>query len=154
MTVTGDEMLAQDLPGDLREVQAKLDAAQAEVAALKVLLALRTHQHEQAWQAAQRAARDLDHLRAGADAAAADARTVADAAAAQGEIVARAEARTDAVRIVLDAVLASLRVWGLDRRRFQKRIAQAGRDAPVAGPGAERHAILLAEARRILGRTE
>ncbi|MCJ2062124.1 atp-dependent helicase [Methylobacterium sp. J-088] len=154
MTVTGDEMRVQDQPEDLRETRAKLDAAEAEVAALKVLLALRTHQHAQAWQAARRAGLDLDHARAGTDTAVADARIVADATAAHGEVVARAEARTDAVRIVLDAVLASLRVWGLDRRRFQKRIAQAGRDAPVAGPGAERHAILLAEARRILGRTE
>ena len=49
MDGTGDETLAQDLLDDLRALQAKLDATQAEAASLKVLLALRTHQHDQAW---------------------------------------------------------------------------------------------------------
>jgi hypothetical protein len=150
LIVTGDETPAQAPHGTLREIQAKLDEAQAEVAALKVLLALRTHQHDQAWQDARRAAAESETARA--------LSTTADAAeipaAANSEAVARAEARTEAVRIVLGAVLASLRPWGLDRRRFQRLIVQAGRAAPEAGPGAERHAIFLAEARRILGRTE
>jgi len=147
VTVTGDEMRAQDMLKDLRETQTKLEEARAEIAALKVLLALRTRQHDQAWQAARRAARECEVAPAPTDAA-------GSAGAAHAEAIARAEARTDAVRVVLGAVLASLRIWGLDRRRFQRLVIQAGRDAPVAGPGAERHAIFLAEARRILGRTE
>ncbi|MCJ2137950.1 atp-dependent helicase [Methylobacterium sp. J-026] len=167
MTVTGDETSVQDLLKDLRETQARLEAAQAEAASLKVLLALRTHQYDQAWQAGQRAAAELDVARSGevartaerADAWAREADLArqldaARAAATSLEAVARAEARADAVRTVLGAVLASLRAWGLDRRRFRGLIDQASREAPDAGSGAERHAVLLAEARRVLGLTE
>ena len=59
MDMTADQTLAQDLLKDLREAQAKLDAARAEAASLKVLLALRTHQHDQAWQEGQRLAAAL-----------------------------------------------------------------------------------------------
>lgn len=152
MTVTGDEMRAQETLQALRETQTKLEEARAEIAALKVLLTLRTHQHDQAWQAARRAAADLEQVRAPTTTPAADTRE--RPAAADPEAVTRAEARTEAVRIVLGAVLASLRPWGLDRRRFQKRVVQAGREAPEAGPGAERHGVLLAEARRVLGRSQ
>ena len=155
MTVTGDETRAQDPHTDLRETETKLDEARAEIAALKVLLALRTHQHDRAWQAARRAAADLEQARASSAPTSAPASDDAESSAAvQSEAVARAEARTEAVRIVLGAVLASLRPWGLDRRRFQRLVVQAGREAPEAGPGAERHAILLTEARRILGRAQ
>jgi hypothetical protein len=148
VTVTGEETLAQDLHKDLRETQARLESAQAEIASLRVLLALRTHQHDQAWQAARRAAADRD-----------EARTTPDPAASQETVtaadnMARAEARTEAVRMVLSAVLRSLRIWGLDRRRFRKLVVQAGRETPETGPEAERHAVLLAEARRVLGRAD
>ncbi|MCJ2088251.1 atp-dependent helicase [Methylobacterium sp. E-005] len=154
MTVTGDQTLAQDLLKDLRETQAKLEGAQAEIASLKVLLALRTHQHDQAWQAAQRAAAQRDEARTTPNpvAAAHTGRRPGADGAADADAMARAEARTDAVRIVLGAVLKSLRVWGLDRRRFQSLVVQAGRETPETGPEAERHAILLVEARRVLGR--
>ena len=149
MTVIGDETLRQDLSEVLRQTQAKLEEAQSEAASLRVLLAIRTHQHDQAWQARQRCAAELEAVRAAASTRAAD-----QASAACAEAVARAEARTDAVRTVLKAVLASLRFWSLDRRRFRTLIAQAGRATPDEGPGAEQHAVLLTEARRVLGRTE
>jgi len=48
-------------------------------------------------------------------------------------------------------VLDSIGNRALDRRRFQEIIARAGREAPTDGPGAARHAVLLTEARRVLG---
>ncbi|MEE7504326.1 atp-dependent helicase [Methylobacterium sp. C33D] len=147
MDVTADQTLAQELLKDLREAQAKLDAARAEAASLKVLLALRTHQHDQAWQEGQRLAAALAEAQAVAEA---DTRVSAAAA----EAVAMADERTEAVRAVLGAVLASIGHRALDRRRFQEMIARAGREAPDQGPGAARHAVLLTEARRVLGIAE
>lgn len=154
MDMTADQTLAQDLLKDLREAQAKLDAARAEAASLKVLLALRTHQHDQAWQEGQRLAAALAEAQTRAEAAT-TARTEtqvdAQANAAASEAAAMADERTEAVRIVLGAVLASIGHRALDRRRFQDLIARAGREAPDQGPGAARHAVLLTEARRVLG---
>ena len=150
MDGTGDETLAQDLLDDLRALQAKLDATQAEAASLKVLLALRTHQHDQAWQARQRLAAELDRAQA-REAELIAERDAARASAAGAEAVAAAHERAEAVRTVLGAVLASIGSRALDRRRFQELIARAGREAPDAGPGAARHAVLLTEARRVLG---
>jgi chromosome segregation ATPase len=148
--VTGEETLAQELLKDLRAAQAKLEAAREDAASLKVLLALRTHQHDLAWQDAQRLAAELEGARSratGLEAALAEAR--ADATAA--DALAEAEERTEAVRAVLGAVLDSIGSRALDRRRFQEIIARAGREAPSDGPGAARHAVLLTEARRVLG---
>ncbi|MGU3417051.1 atp-dependent helicase [Methylobacterium sp. D54C] len=152
--MTADQTLAQDLLKDLREAQAKLDAARAEAASLKVLLALRTHQHDQAWQEGQRLAAALAEAQTRAEAAAAaraETQVDAQANAAASEAAAMADERTEAVRIVLGAVLASIGHRALDRRRFQDLIARAGREAPDQGPGAARHAVLLTEARRVLG---
>ncbi|MCJ2053654.1 atp-dependent helicase [Methylobacterium sp. J-070] len=143
--VTGDQTLAQGLLNDLRETQARLEAAREEAASLKVLLALRTHQHDQAWQAERRLAAELDTVRAEASSPLPDR---------DADAVAMADERTEAVRIVLSAVLASIGARALDRRRFQELIARAGREAPDAGPGAARHAVLLTEARRVLGISE
>ncbi|ACB22656.1 atp-dependent helicase [Methylobacterium radiotolerans] len=151
--VTADQTLAQDLLKDLREAQTKLDAARAEAASLKVLLALRTHQHDQAWQEGQRLAAALADAQARAEAATV-ARAEAQASAASSEAAAMADERTEAVRTVLGAVLASIGHRALDRRRFQDLIARAGREAPDQGPGAARHAVLLTEARRVLGIAE
>ncbi|MCJ2054940.1 ATP-dependent helicase [Methylobacterium sp. J-070] len=63
----------------------------------------------------------------------------------------RERERTEAVRIVLNAVLASLPNRGLNRRQFHAIVAQAGRETPDEGPQAVRHTILLTEARRVLG---
>ncbi|SEG21169.1 hypothetical protein SAMN02799625_03093 [Methylobacterium sp. UNC300MFChir4.1] len=152
--MTADQTLAQDLLKDLREAQAKLDAARAEAASLKVLLALRTHQHDQAWQEGQRLAAALAEAQTRAEAATtarAETQVDAQANAAASEAAAMADERTEAVRTVLGAVLASIGHRALDRRRFQDLIARAGREAPDQGPGAARHAVLLTEARRVLG---
>ncbi|MGE8129280.1 atp-dependent helicase [Methylobacterium sp. NPDC080182] len=152
--MTADQTLAQDLLKDLREAQAKLDAARAEAASLKVLLALRTHQHDQAWQEGQRLAAALAEAQTRAEAATTarvETQVDAQANAAASEAAAMADERTEAVRIVLGAVLASIGHRALDRRRFQDLIARAGREAPDQGPGAARHAVLLTEARRVLG---
>ncbi len=154
MDMTADQTLAQDLLKDLREAQAKLDAARAEAASLKVLLALRTHQHDQAWQEGQRLAAALAEAQTRAEAATtarAETQVDAQANAAASEAAAMADERTEAVRTVLGAVLASIGHRALDRRRFQDLIARAGREAPDQGPGAARHAVLLTEARRVLG---
>ncbi|WP_370693808.1 atp-dependent helicase [Methylobacterium sp. NEAU K] len=150
MDVTGDETLAQELLKDLRATQAKLEAARDDAASLKVLLALRTHQHDLAWQNEQRLAAELAGARAREAALVAE---LAEAAsrAADAEAVAVAEERTEAVRTVLGAVLDCIGHRALDRRRFQEIIARAGREAPDDGPGAARHAVLLAETRRVLG---
>lgn len=80
-----------------------------------------------------------------------------DLAAARAELkrteaaLERERERTEAVRIVLNAVLASLPTRGLNRRQFQAIVAQAGLETPDEGPQAVRHTILLTEARRVLG---
>jgi len=151
--VTADQTLAQELLKDLREAQTKLEAARSEAASLKVLLALRTHQHDQAWQDGRRLAAALEDAEARSEAASV-AETVAGNHAASAEATAMADERTEAVRTVLGAVLASIGPRALDRRRFQDLIARAGREAPDQGPGAARHAVLLTEARRVLGIAE
>ncbi|MCJ2055533.1 atp-dependent helicase [Methylobacterium sp. J-048] len=143
-------MLAQDLLNDLRAAQAKLEAAREDAASLKVLLALRTHQHDLAWQDAQRLAAELAGVRTQVNALEADL-AEARTSAASAEALAEADERTEAVRSVLGAVLDSIGSRSLDRRRFQEIIARAGREAPTDGPGAARHAVLLTEARRVLG---
>ncbi|MCJ2123284.1 atp-dependent helicase [Methylobacterium sp. J-077] len=148
--VTGDGMLAQDLLNDLRAAQAKLEAAREDAASLKVLLALRTHQHDLAWQDAQRLGAELEGVRARASALEADL-AEARTRTASADALAEADERTEAVRAVLGAVLDSIGSRALDRRRFQEIIARAGRAAPTDGPGAARHAVLLTEARRVLG---
>ena len=148
LDVTGDDTRAQDLATELRAVQARLEAALAEAASLKVLLAVRTHQHDQTWQARQRLAAELDAAGAQVAALTAERET---AASHSTMAVAEADERTEAVRTVLGAVLASIGARALDRRRFPALIGRAGREGPDHGPGAARHAVLLTEARRVLG---
>ena len=66
------------------------------------------------------------------------------------EIVLERE-RTEAVRLVLQALLMSLRRFGLRRRLFRARVARLGRETPDTGPQSARHPVLLAEARRVMG---
>ncbi len=66
------------------------------------------------------------------------------------EIVLERE-RTEAVRLVLQALLMSLRRFGLRRRLFRARVARLGRETPDSGPQSARHPVLLAEARRVMG---
>ncbi|MGH1572638.1 atp-dependent helicase [Methylobacterium sp. P31] len=150
MDVTGDQTVAQELQKDLRDTQAELEAARADAASLRALLALRTHQYDQAWQAGQRLAAELQDIQA-REAALIAERDDARASAIAAEALAEADERTEAVRCVLRAVLACIGARALDRKRFQDLIARAGREAPDHGPGAARHAVLLTEARRVLG---
>ena len=59
--------------------------------------------------------------------------------------------RTEAVRLVLQALVKSIGRFGLRRRLFLSRIARLGRETPDSGPQSARHPVLLAEARRVLG---
>ena len=67
-----------------------------------------------------------------------------------GEL-ARERQRSLAVRVVLDAVLKSLRSRSWDRKRFKAIIAKAAQETPTVGPEAVRHAVLAEESRRVLG---
>lgn len=62
--------------------------------------------------------------------------------------------RTEAVRLVLRALLLSVRRFGLRRRLFLARIARLGRETPDTGPQSARHEVLLVEARRVIGVTQ
>lgn len=68
--------------------------------------------------------------------------------------IAEAEFRAEAMQTVLYAVLASTGPLGLNRRKFQGLIREASRSIPDAGPAAVQHGVLLAEARKVLGRVE
>jgi hypothetical protein len=59
--------------------------------------------------------------------------------------------RTEAVRLVLRALSASIGRFGLRRRLFLSRIARLGRETPESGPQSARHQVLLDEARQVLG---
>ena len=77
-------------------------------------------------------------------------------AALRREVVLKAEIaeereRTEAVRVVLLALNASIGRFGLRRKLFTARIARLGRETPDSGPQSVRHPVLLAEARRVLG---
>lgn len=65
-----------------------------------------------------------------------------------------ANARTEAVQIVLSAVLASQGWRGLDRQKFRKMIAEASRLVPNTGPLSVQHEVLLSEARKVLAAKE
>ncbi|MCJ2058338.1 hypothetical protein MKL09_17490 [Methylobacterium sp. J-048] len=64
--------------------------------------------------------------------------------------LAEANYRTEAVQTVLAAVLACQSWRGLDRKKFRRLIAEAGSAIPNAGPASVQHAVLLAEARKVL----
>jgi SAM-dependent methyltransferase len=59
--------------------------------------------------------------------------------------------RLQAVHMVLDAVLASLRRRALDKKRFRALVTKAAAQTPNDGPGAVRHTVLSEESRRVLG---
>lgn len=66
------------------------------------------------------------------------------------ERLALAEAREDAVRIVLKALITSLRPFGFDRKRFMRCIREEAEEVPASGPRSVQHAVLLSECRRVL----
>lgn len=61
-----------------------------------------------------------------------------------------AEQREEAVRMVLRALIASLRPFGFDKKRFKRCIFEEGQDTPDEGPASSRHAVLHQEGRRVL----
>ncbi len=61
-----------------------------------------------------------------------------------------AEQREEAVRMVLRALIASLRPFGFDKKRFKRCISEEGQDTPDEGPASSRHVVLHQEARRVL----
>ncbi|WP_455975200.1 ATP-dependent helicase [Methylorubrum populi] len=61
-----------------------------------------------------------------------------------------AEQREEAVRMVLRALIASLRPLGFNRKRFLRCVHEEGQDSPSQGPAAIRHTVLHQEARRVL----
>lgn len=63
--------------------------------------------------------------------------------------LAEANARTEAVQIVLAAV-ASQGWRGLDRQKFRKSITEASQLVPNTGPRSVQHEVLLAESRKAL----
>jgi len=61
-----------------------------------------------------------------------------------------AEEREEAVRMVLRALITSLRPFGFDKKRFKRCVAEEGQETPNEGPASIRHSVLRQEARRVL----
>ncbi|PXW61310.1 hypothetical protein BY998_10811 [Methylobacterium sp. B4] len=61
-----------------------------------------------------------------------------------------AEQREEAVRMVLRALITSLRPFGFNRQRFLRCVREEGQDTPSEGPVSVRHTVLHQEARRVL----
>lgn len=66
------------------------------------------------------------------------------------QALAEANARTEAVQIVLAAVVSSQGWRGLDRQKFRRLITEASRLVPNTGPRSIQHEVLLAESRKVL----
>ncbi|MGU3287581.1 hypothetical protein [Methylobacterium mesophilicum] len=61
-----------------------------------------------------------------------------------------ASERTKAVSTVLNALIASLRPYGYNRKHFNRLIRLASADIPNSGPASVQHELLLANARKVL----
>lgn len=61
-----------------------------------------------------------------------------------------AEQREEALRLVLRALVTSLRPFGFNRQRFLRCVREEGRDTPAEGPASIRHTVFEQEARRVL----
>ncbi|MCJ2020736.1 ATP-dependent helicase [Methylobacterium sp. E-065] len=66
------------------------------------------------------------------------------------QALAEANARTEAVQIVLAAAISCQGWRGLDRQKFRGLITEASRLVPNTGPRSVQHAVLLAESRKVL----
>ncbi len=69
------------------------------------------------------------------------------------ERLAMAEQREEAIRLVLRAVITSIRPFGFNRTKFKRCVAEEGQDTPTSGPKSARHDVLHHEARRVLRET-
>jgi hypothetical protein len=72
-----------------------------------------------------------------------------DAALRDREI---AQARSQAMGILVDALSGSLRPFGFDRKRFLAAIRKAARSVPDHGPAALQHTVLFEGSNRVLKR--
>lgn len=63
-----------------------------------------------------------------------------------------AEARSQALETLVDAVSSCLRPFGFDRKRFLAAIRAAARSVPDQGPAKIQHTILFEGSNRFLGR--
>ena len=67
------------------------------------------------------------------------------------EKVSEAREREEAIRSILKALVESLRVYGLDKKKFTKTVRNIARDTPTNGPQSIRHTVLFEETNLILG---
>ncbi|SDM70935.1 hypothetical protein SAMN05216360_103174 [Methylobacterium phyllostachyos] len=65
-----------------------------------------------------------------------------------------AQARSAAMRILIDALARSLRPYGFARKRFLMTIRKAANAVPNHGPAALQHEVLFEGSNRILKRTD
>ena len=63
-----------------------------------------------------------------------------------------AQARSQAIGTLVDALSSSLRPFGFDRKRFLAAIRTAARSIPNNGPAALQHNVLFEGSNRLLGR--
>ncbi|GJE14959.1 hypothetical protein [Methylobacterium longum] len=63
-----------------------------------------------------------------------------------------AQARTQAMSTLVDALSSSLRPFGFDRKRFLAAIRKAARSIPDHGPASHQHTVLFEGSNRFLGR--
>lgn len=61
-----------------------------------------------------------------------------------------AEQREEAMRLVLRALLTSIRPFGFSRKLFLRCVREEARDTPNEGPSSIRHIVFDQEARRVL----
>lgn len=96
---------------------------------------------------AEKIVAEAEEIRAGLPVVRCD--VVGDVATLESRL-AVAEEREQAVRVVLRALIVSLRRFGFDRSRFRRCVEEEGQETPNDGPAAIRHTVLYQEARRVL----
>ena len=67
------------------------------------------------------------------------------------EKVSEAREREEAIRSILRALVESLRIHGLDKKKFTTLVRNIARDTPADGPQSVRHTVLFEETNLILG---
>ena len=73
------------------------------------------------------------------------------AAQERDEKIVEAREREEAIRSVLKALVESVRVYGLDKKKLKKTVRDIAQNTPTSGPQAVRHTILFEETSLILG---
>lgn len=62
----------------------------------------------------------------------------------------QAKARSDAMTIVLDSLIDSLRPYGFNRKQFVTKVRKSAGTIPSEGPGSLQHGVLLEITNKIL----